>query len=68
MAKVYLVTDEEMQSLIESLELERLRKENYLRAFSAEDRPEQTVDSLHRAFHSVAVRWAQAVGANPLRR
>ncbi len=57
MARVYLVTDEEMQSLIESLELEMMRKQNLGPREST-----QALTDMHRSFHYVVVRWAQAMG------
>lgn len=59
MARVYMITEEEMQSLIDSLELQKFRDNNIWH-----DRPEEpvTADGMHRAFHYVVVRWAQGVG------
>lgn len=57
MARVYVVTEEEMIALIDSLELEKMRKEGHYRGL---EKP--TLDDIHRAFHFVAVRWVQAMG------
>lgn len=59
MAKQYVVTEEEFMSLIESLELEALRKHNIVRA---DPSTPPSWDELHRAFHFVAVRWVQKMG------
>ena len=60
MARVYMITEEEMLSLLESLELEALRKANLLG--TKHDLLGQPIGDLHRAFHYVAVRWAQSIG------
>ena len=60
MAKVYLITEEEMQFLIDGLELTKLRKKEKL---PAENTPEKAMlDDHHRAFHYSVVRWTQAMG------
>jgi hypothetical protein len=61
-----MVTEEEMISLIESLELAKLRKMN-------EHAPQasihkQDIDDMHRTFHFVTVQWAQAMGFDGRRR
>ena len=58
MARVYIVTEEEMNSLIDQLELESLREQNLIRPY----KPTPTIDEMHRKFHYVVVRWAQAMG------
>lgn len=60
MARVYMVTEEEMQSLIESLELTKLRESGHFRGSKTEQ--DDIRESMHRTFHMVAVRWTQAVG------
>lgn len=60
MAKVYLITEEEMLSLLESLELHKLREQGHMRGAKPED--DQIRSDMHRSFHFVAVRWAQSVG------
>ena len=74
MARQYVITEEEMQSLIESLELHRLREDNICnpgKFLETENRyltPEErkalapVVESLLRGFHFVVVRWAQQMG------
>ncbi len=60
MAIQYVVTEEEMLSLIESLELEKLREMNS----HAPNSPihKQDIGDIHRAFHYVTVRWVQSIG------
>jgi hypothetical protein len=58
-AKQYIVTEEEFMSLIESLELEALRKNNVMR--EDHTKPPTHAD-IHRAFHFVVVRWVQKMG------
>jgi hypothetical protein len=61
MAIQYVVTEEEMLSLIDSLKLAE---------FELKDRPDQfigangkpDVNGMHKAFHYRVVRWAQSVG------
>jgi hypothetical protein len=60
MARVYIVTEEEMISLVESLELEKLRAAGHFRGSNPEQ--EQIRSDMHRTFHMVAVRWVQAMG------
>ena len=74
MARQYVITEEETLSLIESLELVRLRNENVCapyrhlddawRNLSDEEKKNvmPAIDSLHRGFHFVVVRWAQQMG------
>lgn len=66
MAKQYVITEEEMLSLIESLELAKLREMDAHAPNSIIHKPD--VDSLHRKFHYVAVRWAQSVGFDGYRK
>lgn len=73
MAKQYVVTEEEFLSLIESLELHKLRNGNICdpgRELLPDDRKrlEPAIDSLHRGFHMVAVRWVQDMGFRGYRR
>ena len=80
MARQYVITEEEMMSLIESLELRKLREENICdpsrhfgdewRALTDKEKKnmEPCVDSLHRGFHYVVVRWAQQMGFNGYRK
>lgn len=60
MARQYVVTEEEMLSLIESIELGKMRQMN-------EHAPQATIhkqdiDDIHRQFHYIVVRWVQAMG------
>ena len=61
--KVYVVTDQEMKSLIDQLELHAMREANVTHA----DVSSLQVQEMHRAFHFVAVRWAQAMGYTGIR-
>lgn len=56
----YIVTEEEMLSLVEGLELAKLRQMNA----HAPQAPihKQEIDDIHRQFHYVAVRWVQSIG------
>lgn len=60
MACVYVVTEEEMLSLIESLELHKLREAGHFRGSNPEQ--DEIRERMHRTFHMVAVRWVQAMG------
>lgn len=60
MARQYVITEEEMMSLIEGLELAKLRVTNAHAPKSVVHDP--NIDGLHRQFHGVVVRWAQSVG------
>lgn len=60
MAVQYVVTEEELMSLIESLELSKLRQMNDHAPNSTIHK--QDIDDTHRAFHYVAVRWVQSIG------
>ena len=59
MAVQYVVSEAEMQSLFDQLRLESMRTEGYFRG--EPDRP-ITLNDMHRSFHMVTVRWAQAMG------
>lgn len=59
MAKQFVVTAEELDQLVESLELAKLRmKENSLSSKSPE------IDDMHRKFHFHVVRWVQDVAGH----
>lgn len=64
MAKQYVITEEEMKSLLNRLELKSMQGDNMMR----EDltKPPTMADT-HRAFHYVVVRWMQSIGFNGLR-
>ena len=66
MALQYVVTEEEMLSLIESLELAKLRERDSHATQSSIHR--QDIDDMHRRFHHVTVRWAQSVGFHGYRK
>jgi hypothetical protein len=73
MARVYQITEEEMQSLIESLELHKLREPHrgYLGpdlSHEERNRLEPVVNDLHRGFHFHVVRWAQKMGFDGYRK
>lgn len=80
MARQYVITEEEMNALLDSLELHKLRSENVCnptrhfddawRNLSDKEKKnmEPAVDSLHRGFHFVVTRWAQSVGFDGRRR
>jgi hypothetical protein len=73
MARVYMITEAEMNGLMDQLHLQdMLDKNSIIGGFSAEDRnarfealtPDEKnrLNSVHRAFHFVCVRWAQEMG------
>lgn len=73
MARVYMITEPEMQALLDQLELTSMVDKNQLiGGYSVEDRraryenlsPEEQnrLGSVHRAFHHICVRWAQEMG------
>lgn len=56
MAKQFVVSEAELNQLVESLELAKLRmKENSLSSAAAD------IDDMHRKFHFHVVRWVQDV-------
>ena len=65
MAKQFVVTEEEFMSLIESLEIHALRKNNIMREDYSKP---ATHEDIHRSFHYVVVRWVQKMGADAVRR
>jgi hypothetical protein len=65
MARVYQITEEEMMSLIETLELVKLREFSSHAPNATVHR--QDIDDLHRTFHLHVVRWAQAMGFRGIR-
>jgi hypothetical protein len=72
MAKQYVVTEEEFMSLIEQLELHKLRSNNVCdptRDLTPQEREKlkYVTDSLHRGFHFVAVQWVQQMGFRGIR-
>lgn len=74
MARQYIVTEEEMLSLVDQLKLHSLTRDNIYEPnqppLTEEDykKLRWAIDSLHRSFHYVVVRWLQdAVGFHSLR-
>ena len=66
MARQYVITEEEMMSLLESLELASLRARDSHATNAPIHKPD--IDSVHRHFHLVTVRWAQSVGFDGYRK
>ena len=64
MARQYVITEEEMRSLLNRLELKAMQGDNLLREDLSKP---PTMADVHRAFHYVAVRWMQSVGFSGLR-
>ena len=62
MAKVYIITEEEMHSLITQLKLESMSECNILTKDPNDYDKPATMKDCHRAFHFVVVRWGQSVG------
>ena len=66
MARVYVITETEIQSLLDQLELKSMSDKNILVHPDQWDKlsPDEhnRLDSVHRAFHYVCVRWAQEMG------
>lgn len=60
MAIQYVVTEEELLSLLEGLELSKLRQMNSHASQSPIHK--QDIDDVHRQFHYVTVRWTQSIG------
>ena len=66
MARQYVVTEEEMTSLIESLELTKLRQNDSHAPKSPLHKDD--IDAVHRTFHHRVVRWAQSIGFDGYRK
>ena len=66
MARQYVITEAEMLSLIESLELAKLRTMNGHAPKAAIHKFD--IDDIHRTFHHVTVRWAQDMGFDGYRK
>lgn len=64
MAKVFIITEVEMNSLITSLHMEEMKRANHLVRKEEVLSPEENnrLASVHRAFHMVCIRWAQSMG------
>lgn len=80
MAKQYVVTEEELLSLIESMELQKYREENNSYPYRSldnewrqlsqkeKDNMKTAIDETHRRFHMGVVRWVQSIGFNGYRK
>ena len=73
MARVYMITEPEMQGLLDQLELTSMLDKNHLiGGFDPDDRhtryesltpdEQNRLGTVHRAFHHICVRWAQEMG------
>lgn len=69
MARVYVVTEDEMAELLNDLSVQKLIANNiadpYRQPHLSKEKIEELrpfVDSIHRGFHMVAYRWADKVG------
>lgn len=56
MAKQFVLTEDELNQLVNDLELTKLRMKEY-----AAPSNHQPIDEMHRAFHHRVVRWVQDV-------
>lgn len=68
-----MITEPEMQGLLDQLELKEMVDKNYLiGGFDSDDRTKRyealspdeknRLSGVHRAFHMICVRWAQEMG------
>ena len=73
MARVYMITEPEMQGLLDQLEMKSMVDMNHLiGGHGVEERqahyeslaPDEKnrLSTVHRAFHMICVRWAQEMG------
>jgi hypothetical protein len=73
MARVYMITEPEMQGLLDQLELTSMLDKNHLiggsdvadrkaRYESLTPDEKNRLSSVHRAFHMICCRWAQEMG------
>lgn len=63
MAKQYVITEEEMNGLLDQLKLKEMERANIMRENAPLSPDEQNrLNAVHRSFHMVCVRWAQAIG------
>lgn len=65
MARVYIVTEAEMQLLLDQLRLQDTEARSTLIAPDLSPDEKNRLTVVHRSFHFVAVKWAQAMGFNP---
>lgn len=73
MARVYMITEPEMQGLLDQLHLNEMVDKNYIiGGYDTDDRrkryeamtPEEQnrLSGVHRSFHMICTRWAQEMG------
>ncbi len=73
MARVYMITEPEMNALLDSLKMQSMLDMNHIiGGFDVDDRkaryetlsPDEKnrLQTVHRAFHMICVRWAQEMG------
>lgn len=73
MARVYLITEPEMQGLLDQLQMQAMMDKNHLiggydvsertaRYESLSSDEKNRLSVVHRAFHHICVRWAQEMG------
>lgn len=66
MARVYMITEPEMQGLMDQLELKQMSDKNVLihpdKLATLTPGERNRLEGVHRAFHFVCVRWAQEMG------
>lgn len=66
MARIYQITEAEMQGLFDQLELQSMLDKNHMigpaqyAKLTSDER--NRLEGVHRAFHFVCVRWAQDMG------
>lgn len=65
MARQYVITEEEMLSLIDQMQLAEKGREDDVRLTPDE---RNRLSSVHRMFHMVVVRWAQSMGFDGYRK
>lgn len=80
MARQYVITEAEMIMLIESLELVSMKSANVNDPYrhldeawrnltdKEKENVKPAIDSIHRGFHYIVVRWAQDMGFDGRRR
>lgn len=72
MARVYKITEVEMLSLLDQLEVKSMTDKNILihpdRYEKLSPEEHNRLNAVHRAFYMVCVRWAQSVGFDGYRK
>lgn len=58
--KAIIISDMDARALLQSLELTAMRGANHI----VREKPQPTVEEIHRAFHYIVTRWLQEQGAN----